>query len=233
MTHAEELERLSELHRNGDLSDDEFATEKARLIEQAYQEVKPIHSQPQATLAGSSPMKKGFFGCLGIIALLLLYFVFGPSPSDNRSSDASTAKDEPNPSQAPTPSTPPVYGPKLELQNYRWGKTDGGGYAELTGSVKNISNEKLENIDVVGLFKDKSGELITSDDAVIDYNPILPGQTSPFKVMVTWNPAMRTAEVDFKELMGGTISWRVRESNIRPPKPAAADTHGDLPQPKF
>jgi hypothetical protein len=33
MTHAEELERLVELHRNGDLTDEEFASEKKRLIE--------------------------------------------------------------------------------------------------------------------------------------------------------------------------------------------------------
>jgi hypothetical protein len=33
MTHAEELERLAELHRKGDLTDEEFAAEKKRLIE--------------------------------------------------------------------------------------------------------------------------------------------------------------------------------------------------------
>ena len=55
------------------------------------------------------------------------------------------------------------------------------------------------------------GGFITSDDALIDYNPILPGQTSPFKAMATENPAMRKASIDFKELMGGSIEWRDRD----------------------
>ena len=63
----------------------------------------------------------------------------------------------------------------------------------------------LRNVVAVVSFYDARGNFITSDDALIDYNPILPGQASPFSVMATENPAMRTARVEFKELMGGTI----------------------------
>ena len=55
---------------------------------------------------------------------------------------------------------------------------------------------------------DGSGTFITTDNALIDYNPILPGQTSPFKTMSSTNPAMSKYTVDFKHLIGGTIDTR-------------------------
>jgi hypothetical protein len=45
----------------------------------------------------------------------------------------------------------------------------------------------------------------SSDDALIDYNPILPGQKSPFKVYATWNPAMDNASISFKFMGGKSI----------------------------
>jgi hypothetical protein len=73
----------------------------------------------------------------------------------------------------------------------------------------------LEHVTAVVQFYDKYGNFITSADALIDYNPILPNQISPFKVMATYNPEMKKAGVEFKYLMGGTIehSKKVRHKN--------------------
>jgi hypothetical protein len=71
--------------------------------------------------------------------------------------------------------------------------------------VRNISDEPLRNVTAVSTWVDKDGGFITSDQAIIAYNPILPGQTSPFKTMSTTNPAMKQYSVQFKELMGGSI----------------------------
>ncbi len=73
--------------------------------------------------------------------------------------------------------------------------------------MKNISNQPLRNIEAVVVFKTRGGDFITSGSALIDYNPLLPGQTSPFKVMATHNPEMNKASLDFKELMGGQVTW--------------------------
>ena len=43
---------------------------------------------------------------------------------------------------------------------------------------------------------------------MIEYNPVLANQTSPFKVMTSDNPAIKKASIDFKELMGGTINTK-------------------------
>ena len=79
------------------------------------------------------------------------------------------------------------------------------GYAICEGLVKNISNAKLDNVQAVVTWYDKNGNMITSSSTLIEYNPILPGQTSPFKVMKTYNPAMKKAGVEFSKLMGGKL----------------------------
>ena len=93
---------------------------------------------------------------------------------------------------------------KLELLDSNW--YEEYGYVTYEGRVKNISNDRLKNIEAVVTWYDKNGSLVTSDSSIIQYNPILPGQTSPFKVMGIHNPAMRKAGVAFSHLMGGTIN---------------------------
>ena len=51
----------------------------------------------------------------------------------------------------------------------------------------------------------KNGSFITSQSTLIEYNPILGGQTSPWKVMAKHNPAMAEARVEFKQMFGGTL----------------------------
>lgn len=94
---------------------------------------------------------------------------------------------------------------QLELQSWSWHSEYG--YAIAEGQVKNISDESLKNVEVVITWYTEDYTFITSDSALIEYNPILPGQTSPFKVYATYNPAMFKAGIDFKFFMGGTISW--------------------------
>ena len=77
---------------------------------------------------------------------------------------------------------------------------------EARGQVKNISGQSIRDVVAVVSFYDKNGNFITSSSALIEFNPILAGQTSPFRVLETYNPAMHTASVQFKFLMGGTIS---------------------------
>lgn len=91
----------------------------------------------------------------------------------------------------------------LRLQSWRWGEEYS--YAVAEGRVRNVSDQPLKNVTAVVTWYSSSGELITSDNALIEYNPIMPGQASPFKVMARWNPQMEKATVEFKELLGGRI----------------------------
>ena len=93
---------------------------------------------------------------------------------------------------------------QLEIVSSSWSK--GYGYATYEGQIKNISSLKLKNVQAVVTWYDKNDNMITLSSALIEYNPILPGQSSPFKVMKTYNPAMEKAGVEFSHLMGGTIT---------------------------
>lgn len=137
-----------------------------------------------------------------IVGLIVLYAIGKISGTPQRSSISDY-------SAQPAASAPA--GPLLELQTWRWGENYS--YATAEGSVKNISGRSLEHVTAVVQFYDKNGNFITSADALIDYNPILPNQISPFKVMATYNPEMKKAGVEFKYLMGGTIehSEKVRQ----------------------
>lgn len=94
---------------------------------------------------------------------------------------------------------------KLQLLDWNWRIEHG--YAIAEGRVKNVSNRSLENLQAAVTFKTKDGQFIKAADALIDLNPILPGQTSNFKVMASQNPAMKTASVEFKVLFGGSVAW--------------------------
>ncbi len=95
-------------------------------------------------------------------------------------------------------------GGDLELLDWNWSSSHG--YVTAKGQVENISDKSLRNVEAVVTFDDKDGGFITSSSALIEFNPILPGQTSPFSVTETHNPAMKKASIQFKFLMGGTIS---------------------------
>ena len=46
-----------------------------------------------------------------------------------------------------------------------------------------------------------------ADTALVEYNPLMPGQTTPFKVMSTYNPVMKKCTIAFKEMFGGTLGY--------------------------
>jgi len=94
---------------------------------------------------------------------------------------------------------------KYDLELLSWGWSKEHGYVTGEGQVKNISGKSLRNVQALATFYDSQGGFITTASAMIGYNPILAGQTSPFTVMETQNPAMKKASIEFKYLMGGTI----------------------------
>lgn len=97
----------------------------------------------------------------------------------------------------------------LELKSYKC--YEEYGYFQITGEVTNISDRSISNVEAIGGAYTKEGEFVKSDSALIEYNPIMPGQTSPFKVMTTMNPLISKCNIDFKSLMGGSIATKKTE----------------------
>lgn len=79
-------------------------------------------------------------------------------------------------------------------------------FVTVEGRVTNVSDHRLERVSAVVSFEDGSGRFITSASALIDDDPLMPGQTSRWEVIVNSNPAMKKARVEFKEMLGETLT---------------------------
>jgi len=77
----------------------------------------------------------------------------------------------------------------------------------IRGEVKNVSNRPIKNLMAVATFRTGAGGFVKSDDALVEYNPLLPGQTSPFKVGTTHNPASEKCRLSFKTMFGGEVKY--------------------------
>jgi hypothetical protein len=182
----------------------------------------PIAQQAPAPPPATAPPQKRNTSCLagGCLVLLVLFLIGvissemkGPSTSSSSSSSESQSTYTP-------PSPAPPEGPKLALLSSSGIESETGSYYYIQGQVKNISSEPLKSVMAVGTWLDDSGGFIKSDDALIDYNPILPGQTSPFKVISTGNPRMSKYRVEFKTLFGGTLDYEDQRKTSRKKRPA-------------
>jgi hypothetical protein len=161
------------------------------------------------SLTGTAVMRwgGGFLAAM-IITGIAVSMGAGTSPATPRTGNtpAAAATSSPGATSA-RPAPAPVEAPKhLALLASNGYESETGSFHYVEGQVKNLSSESLRNVMVVSTWYDKDGNFIKSNDALIDYNPILPGQTSPFKTITSSNPAMSRYSVTFKTLLGGSLS---------------------------
>jgi len=96
-------------------------------------------------------------------------------------------------------------GKDIELLSWKW--YEDYGYVKAEGQIKNISGRKLERVQALITWYDANGNMITSDRSYIEYNPVMPGQKSPFKVIERFNPLMKKASIDFVTWGGQSIPY--------------------------
>lgn len=109
----------------------------------------------------------------------------------------------PTPTPAPTPT---IDRSRYKLELLASNGTSQYGFATVEGQVKNISGSSLKSVMVVVEWATADGQFVKSDDSLVEYDPILAGQVSPFKSITSHNPAMQKYRISFKQLFGGTIS---------------------------
>lgn len=146
-------------------------------------------------------------GAVGMLGLLVAAVWNSTSPAA-RARATMHAAEVKEPDAVPMPETTV---PLLEMRkgDWHWSQDPEGHYVTAEGRVKNISGHSLDDVLAVVEWETKDGSFITSDDALIEYQPILAGQTSPWHVITQGNPEMARASVSFTWLGGGTIPTRV------------------------
>lgn len=71
-------------------------------------------------------------------------------------------------------------------------------YMRVEGEVRNLTDQPIARIRAVVTWRTEQGEFITTDETMIDYDPLLPGQSSPFQVLTRNNPEMKRHWVEFR-----------------------------------
>ncbi len=91
----------------------------------------------------------------------------------------------------------------LEIISWQWAERSG--YVVAEGEVKNISSLKMKGVLALVVWYDSNDRMITYSDSVVEYNPIMPDQTAPFRVNAKYNPLMDSAKLIFKTISGATL----------------------------
>ncbi|MEO7716307.1 MAG: FxLYD domain-containing protein [Capsulimonas sp.] len=139
-----------------------------------------------------------------IVALLWAYGSW--NSSRDPASPSQTAGQTSEPAQYSPPAAPAPVDTTPKLKKLSENFTKEYTYCIVSGEVKNTSGESLKSVEAVTTYYDKNNNVVKTDSALIDFNPILPGQTSPYKTMSSDNPAIKTERTRFQEFGGAEIN---------------------------
>ena len=106
---------------------------------------------------------------------------------------------------------------KALLDVESWKCETEGNHIYLRGEVKNISDSSFTNLMVVATFRSKDKTVVKSQNSLVEEDPLLPGQTSPFKVMTRVDPEISECSLTFKILGGGKIPMLSKGKPKPPP----------------
>jgi hypothetical protein len=146
-----------------------------------------------------APKKKtglAAWGCLTLIVLVVVTAIAnqcGPGSND-------AYRTRPGRTVGETRAT----APELAFLSARGGRSSDS-YFTVEGQVQNLTDRPLPSVEAVVTWYTKTDQFISAESALVEYDPLLPGQTSPFKVITRANPAMDKYSVEFKQLRGGPL----------------------------
>lgn len=105
----------------------------------------------------------------------------------------------------PTPSPAGIQEAQLALLSSRGYKEYD--YSIVEGQVRNTSSRSIQSIVAVVTWYDDNDNFVTSESALIEYDPLVAGETSTFKVMSRTPASARRYSIDFKRFGSGSIRW--------------------------
>jgi hypothetical protein len=94
---------------------------------------------------------------------------------------------------------------ELKLLDWRCYRS-GDRHVLVEGRVQNLTAAPIKRTVAVVQFLTAHGSLVTSDSAHATFDPVMPKQISPFKVIAFWQPEMRACRIEFQRSSGPTIA---------------------------
>lgn len=134
-----------------------------------------------------------------------------PSSIDTAQQQASNDRNtNTTPSTAPTPTTPSltvaVHAPDVVVLALTCTLTAMG--PEIEGEIKNVSFQSLSNVEIDSTFLDVNGKFVNTAQAQLEFNPILPGQTSTFDGYGDPNIAITKVTIATSILFGQALTLK-------------------------
>lgn len=102
-----------------------------------------------------------------------------------------------------SPGAPEQTAGSLEVVSWKC-EPQGTEWMKFLGEVRNTSTVPMESVKALGLVRDSAG-IVGKDFGFVDYDPLRPGETSPFDVLVKTGGRAGTCEVSFTTLAGELI----------------------------
>lgn len=133
------------------------------------------------------------------------------TPTVSNADEPATDKNSSNSDTGDTNVSPLLNEPELEKGSENF--SDESGFDKVSGEVTNISSQSLKNVEAETTFYDGSGNVVKTTSALLQLNPILPGQTSSYETIDTDNPAIKREKTKFSILMGGSVLFRTKSSS--------------------
>jgi len=104
------------------------------------------------------------------------------------------------------PDSPPVSkenntSEPLTLTAFNW-QVKGANFVEFEGQVTNNSEQPIRSLQALAEFYTADGQFITSGSTFMNINPLMPGQTTSFKGIESFNPQIDKVQIRFKTFNG-------------------------------
>jgi hypothetical protein len=100
--------------------------------------------------------------------------------------------------------------PRPDLVLEDWNFQIESGYGIVSGEITNNTLHPIAKLTAVATFHAEGGAFIKTSEALISFNPLAPGQTSPFEITAPMTSKAKSSRLSFKELLGGKIEAVLR-----------------------
>jgi hypothetical protein len=132
------------------------------------------------------------------------------SPETSRPAPEESAEPvvpEPPPTPAPAAAqSAVVVSAQLVLVNARGIESADGAYCHVEGDIRNASARAFDGVLASVRWFDKNGRQVGADDALVEADPLRPGETSRFRASTGCSPAIATYALSFRLLDGSPLS---------------------------